>query len=425
MTRSVLLSLAASLALAVPVAAAQGETGIGTGAAPVEVATPAESGEQARREEEEKDKEGRVSVRYSKGLEVGSDDGNYRMHLDLRFQGRFSHPFDSDPRDAGDFAAPEVSTFEVNRGRIKIGGHAYRQWLEYYLEYDAPSSRLLDFRFTLSKLEWLQLRVGQSKAIYSSERVVSSGKQQFVERSIVNREFTLDRQQGMQLFGHLLPGTRGDSWYWLGVFSGNGRATGNDDDHLMWMGRYQWNFLGRDPKFSMSDVERHPRPAASLTVAAATNRSHFTRFSSGGGGQLDGFDEGEPGRYKIDQWLAEVAFKVRGFSLLSEVHRKKIDDRLELAQTRLEGGYLQAGYFFHEALPAVPEELEIAARWAFVDPDTSLRDDRRHELTVAVNWFVAGHRNKLTLDASRLRLEVPGETDLAENRVRLQWDVSF
>ena len=43
---------------------------------------------------------------------------------------------------------------------------------------------------------------------------------------------------------------------------------------------------------------------------------------------------------------------------------------------------------------------------------------------MAINWFFAGHRNKLTLDASRLRVEALGETDLAEDRVRLQWDVS-
>ncbi len=438
MNRLFVLALAAAMTLGFPHRSAAHSRLLGDPGRDVGLGMQSGAPEKDEEDEREKEEEGeqeeveegqRIRVRYSKGLEITSGDGNYRAHIELRFQGRFSHPFDSDPRDAGDFAAPEESTFEVNRGRLKIGGHAYRPWLGYYLEYDFPSSRLLDFRLTLSKLEWLQLRVGQGKAIYSAERVVSSGKQQFVERSIVNREFTLDRQQGVQLFGRLLEGTPGDSWYWLGVFSGNGRGAGNDDDHLMWMGRYQWNFLGRDPKFSMSDVERHSRPAAYLALAAATNRSAFTRFSSAGGDQLDGFEDGEPGRYDVDQWLAELAFKRRGFSLLSEYHEKRIEDLFatdpDAARTRLEGGYLQAGYFFHEILSKVPEELELAARWAFVDPDASRSDDRRHELTLAVNWFFAGHRNKLTLDASRLSLEVPGGAELAENRIRLQWDVSF
>ncbi|MCP3964169.1 MAG: hypothetical protein GY719_40585 [bacterium] len=129
------------------------------------------------------------------------------------------------------------------------------------------------------------------------------------------------------------------------------------------------------------------------------------------------------------QALSVAIFKRRGFSLLSEYHEKRIEDLFatdpDATRTRLEGGNLQAGYFFHEILSKVPEELELAARWAFVDPDASRSDDRRHELTLAVNWFFVGHRNKLTLDASRLSLEAPGGAELAENRIRLQWDVSF
>jgi len=40
---------------------------------------------------------------------------------------------------------------------------------------------------------------------------------------------------------------------------------------------------------------------------------------------------------------------------------------------------------------------------------------------VAANYFFAGHRNKVTLDYSHLTQ--PGFTP--EDRVRLQWDVSF
>ena len=92
------------------------------------------------------------------------------------------------------------------------------------------------------------------------------------------------------MFGHLFKGTRADSWYYGGVFTGTGRGGGNNDDgQMMWAGRYQWNFLGRDLPFAQSDVEYHDEPAASVAFAAATNRSPFTRFSSSGGGQLVSF----------------------------------------------------------------------------------------------------------------------------------------
>ena len=158
----------------------------------------------------------------SKGLDIRSRDGNFATHVELRAQLRFTS------RDFDDPIAPNpderVGDFVVNRARLKIGGHAYRPWLTYYFEYDFVRSVLLDLRFTLQASDELRLRVGQWKVPYNRERVDSSGKQQFAERSIVTPWFTLDRQQGAALFGRLWKGTRADSWYNVGVFSATGRG---------------------------------------------------------------------------------------------------------------------------------------------------------------------------------------------------------
>ena len=123
--------------------------------------------------------------------------------------------------------------------------------------------------------------------------------------------------------------------------------------------------------------------------------------------------------------MEELALKRRGFSFQHEYHWKQVEDEVLGTETKLEGSYAQAGYFLHELKEAIPEELEVAVRLAFVDPDTSQPADLRTEATVGLNWFFDGHRNKLTLDASRLRLEQPGGADLEDDRVRIQWDVSF
>ena len=137
----------------------------------------------------------------SKGLDIRSRDGNFATHVELRAQLRFTS------RDFDDPIAPNpderVGDFVVNRARLQIGGHAYRPWLTYYFEYDFVRSALLDLRFTLQASDELRLRVGQWKVPYNRERVDSSGKQQFAERSIVTPWFTLDRQQGAALFGRL------------------------------------------------------------------------------------------------------------------------------------------------------------------------------------------------------------------------------
>ena len=89
------------------------------------------------------------------------------------------------------------------------------------------------------------------------------------------------------------------------------------------------------------------------------------------------------------------------------------------------GSYAQIGYCPHDLIPVIPKPLEIAFRAAFVDPDQSAKNDKLKAYTTAINWFFAGHRNKLTLDGTWFALQQPTGKDLNEQQVRLQWDVSF
>ena len=127
--------------------------------------------------------------------------------------------------------------------------------------------------------------------------------------------------------------------------------------------------------------------------------------------------------------MQEFAFKYRGLSVQQEFHRKFITDRVVGSKSDLTGAYFQAGYFFHNILEFIPAPLEFAARYAYVEePNETDRDsyNERKEYTLGANWFFSGHNNKLTLDFSRLTLDdrLVSQTD-SENRVRLQWDVSF
>ena len=122
----------------------------------------------------------------SKGFELNSSDGSYLMQIQFRGQFRAAYPTDSDPIELSDFQEEQLY-LRVNRARMKIGGHAFNPFLKYYVEYDFFGANMLDFRLMLDKLPYLKLKVGQWKAHYTRERVISSGKQQTVERSIINR----------------------------------------------------------------------------------------------------------------------------------------------------------------------------------------------------------------------------------------------
>ena len=356
---------------------------------------------------------------YKDGFDLKTRDGKFEMLIQNRLQFRFSYPQEGDslaPADATAADDKDVSSFRIRRARIKVGGHGFVPWLKYYVEYDWASNTLLDYRLDIAKFKWATLRVGQWKIDYNRERVDSSGAQQFVERSIVNAPFTLDRQIGARLGGHLFEGTYAYLVYNIGVFTGTGiNNPRNDDKKMLYMGRIQWNFLGRDVPFSQSDPEYSSLPIGSIAFAGAHNRTDRILFPGTRGGTV------VDGQFEVDQGVQEFAFKWNGLSIQEEFHVKKVTNTTSQEKTTSYGAYAQVGYFPHALIDMIPKELEFAYRYAFVDPNDALRSDVLREHTVAANWFFAGHRNKVTLDYSHLTQ--PGFTP--EDRVRLQWDVSF
>jgi len=71
-----------------------------------------------------------------------------------------------------------------------------------------------------------------------------------------------------------------------------------------------------------------------------------------------------------------------------------------------------------------PEPLEIALRYASVDPAEKPDNRIEREYMLATNWFFTGHRNKLTADIARVDRRESASSN-TETRIRLQWDVSF
>jgi phosphate-selective porin OprO and OprP len=375
-----------------------------------------------------------VSASYGdKGFELMTDDGRFALQIQNRLQFRYVNPFDTDPRSFQDLAQDQ-SSFMVRRARFRVNGHAFRPWLRYAMQYDWSQPVMRDFYLDIAKFPWAQLRIGRAKVLWNDERVTSSGRQQLANRSIVNDIFTVDRQQGVQVFGRAFPGQWYDFSYAAGIFTGLGVGERhNDDNNMMYAGRLQWNFLGDELPFSQSDLEYHEKPAASLAFAAATDRSKCTAFETDSTScrALPGFAIGKPGQFRLNQAMQEFRFKWRGFSLQNEFHWKQVIDTLKIGEnptrkTDLLGAYIQAGYFPHYLIKAVPRQLEFAVRYALVNPDIDRSNDLQREVSAAVNWFFSGHANKLTFDFSHLSVEDPVLLmEQSEQRARVQWDISF
>ncbi|HEY5823283.1 MAG TPA: porin [Cyclobacteriaceae bacterium] len=367
-------------------------------------------------------------VKYGKkGFELQTRDNKFLLQIQSRLQFRFATPNDQDPVTFDDFEKDNMKLFRINRARLKIGGHAFQPWLKYNWEYELSQSNLLDFRVMIEKWEWLSFKAGQWKVEFSRERFISSGEQQMMDRSVINRPFTIDRQQGVEVYGRLKGSGLLDFNYWAATLTGTGRGgRDNDDNHLMYFGRWQWNFLGSELGFEGSDLKIHEEPASIIAVSAVTNRSPYTRFSQAGGGSLQGFENGQAGQYRVRQLNIETAFMYHGFSWQSELHQKEIIDKLNIENTTvLRGYYVQGGYFVHQSLSWWPQPLELAVRHAAYYPNTKIKEQQGTETSMAMNWFFSGHKNKLTTEVNYFNYENIENYPAEEWRLRLQWEISF
>lgn len=374
-----------------------------------------------------------AGVTYGKkGFEFKTEDGKFSLAIQNRLQLRYAMPFDKDPRSISDLEHDDTSSFMVRRARTKLSGNLYWPFLKYYMQYDWSQPVLRDLNLTVDKFKWAQVRVGRGKVTYNDERVTSSGNQQFVNRSIVNDIFTVDRQQGVELKGNLFPSTWYDVSYYAGIYSGMGVGErNNDDDNMMWAGRLQWNALGGEMPFSQSDTEYHEKPALNFAMAAATNQSKCTAFETDSNScrSLPGFTVGQAGQYRVNQMMQETRFKWKGLSIQEEMHWKDVVDTFKTRidndrETHLTGGYVQAGYFPHYILQVIPKELEFAGRYAFVDSYREI--GKQQEASGVMTYFFDGHSNKLNFQVSHLTVGDPSTgASKADQRYWVQWDVSF
>lgn len=380
-----------------------------------------------------------VAIAYGdKGLEFDAGE-KFSLAMQHRLQFRYAYPFDADPRQLSDMDA-EGHSFMVRRARFRLGGHAFTKWLKYGFQYDWSQPVLRDFYIDVARFSWATLRVGRTKVVYNDERVASSSRQQLVNRSILNDVFTVDRQQGLQLMGRLFDNTPADLNYVVGVFTGRGVGERlNDDANMMYAARLQWNAIGDPIEWSQSDHKYTQRWQLNIAAGAATNKSNCTAFetdtnscraltgyrtSSGSGSTV------VPGQFKIDQAVFEIRSVYKGLYIKHESHVKRVIDQANVTVTwpreaEMWGALVQLGYFPHAVLDFVPSELEIAGRYAWVDPNIAVSGNDQREYAGILNWFANGHNNKISFEVTHHVLGNPAGGSVSEQRYRSQWEFTF
>lgn len=256
--------------------------------------------------------------------------------------------------------------------------------------------------------------------------------------------------------------------------NGNLRTSVNQ---LMYAARLQANLMGR-VGYGEGDLAYSETPQMAVGAAYAYNPAIDTSTNNAfvgidlanltvrralaqyGNGRMLG-----QGVVDFSTWTLDYAFKYRGFSVQAEYWFRNVtrhNKELPCMQTAVVGGactvyapgqfgnatgwYVQSGYYL------IPRKVEVAARYAWWDPDTRSGGDLIKEVDVSLNWFLSGtydHQIMVTYSniamgqggfaigrsaplpavgtnfpSGTIALDVNART-LIENAVRIQYQIFF
>jgi phosphate-selective porin OprO and OprP len=329
----------------------------------------------------------KIEVGYKKGAYIKTTDDRYSLKLNVRTQGLFKYEAREGEKD--------TTSFSVKRARLLAGGSVFYPWMQYntQITLEGGSTALRDAYIEAAYFDWAKPRIGQYKIPFDREFLTSAFNLQLIDRSIASSEFSLQRDIGVQLSGKFL---QNQLEYGVGMFNGSGANQSNVDQDFMYVGRMVWTPFGPYP-YSQAALDTPDTPKLAVGVAGA---------------YLPGLEPGErktlagrlgntailPVESDVYQLAADLAFKYLNFSFEGGYYFRNIDpdDATPFGSENAQGFYLQGGYF------VIPKKLELAARYAWVNPDNpnQVDDDEQQEYTGGLSYYIFGHDLKLQANYS-------------------------
>ncbi len=340
----------------------------------------------------------RAMISFHKGLGFNAPDSTFGVNIRLRMQNRLGFTFDEN------LQTEEVEA-RVSRLRLRFDGYILSEKLRYYLQ----------LSFSRGDQDWDNTHIpnvvrdamvyyhfnpkfyigfGQGKLPGNRERIISSGQQQFYDRSNVNANFTLDRDFGIfayysDKFGGLNYNLKG------AVSTGDGRNQLKSDNGLMYTGRIEIMPLGRfrkDGDFSEGDLEFETTPKISLAAGYSFNQKAMRTRGTIGTELYENRD--------LTGFFADAVLKYRGWALSSEYISRAVKESAftYTPSDSTQMAYVMSGHGLNTQLSyCFPNYWEVAARYSFVEPDIEIRPiaNRDSYYLIGVNKYIRKHLTKL------------------------------
>ena len=259
---------------------------------------------------------------------------------------------------------------------------------------------------------------GQTKLPGNRERVISSAKLQFVDRSLLNSNYNIDRDMGLQLHQKFDIGTMRAKAI-VSVSQGEGRniTTGNVGG-FDYTGRVEllpWGAFTSKGDYFGSDLKREETPKLALGLSYDYH-DNASRARGNTGSFLSQ-------TRTLSTIFADAMLKYKGFSVMAEYAIKSSDESPVFVDASDGQEYhfvtgsalnIQAGYLLQS-------DWELAARFTSVTPEDILAQDDVSMYTLGISKYIDGHNLKVQSDFSMI---LEGELE-DSYLVRLQFELSF
>jgi phosphate-selective porin OprO/OprP len=357
---------------------------------------------------------------FGKGIGITPSDSIYSVNIRFRMQNRVAMTTVSDK----DLSTREFEMM-VRRLRLRFDGFVYSPKFAYAIQFSFSRGDMdwdvtqypnivRDAMFFYKPDQHLTIGVGQTKLPGNRQRIISSGEQQFADRSIVNAIFNNDRDFGVQLYydnhiGRVHYNLRG------AISNGEGRNVARTNNGLMYSSRIEIQPLGRFTNggdFFEGDLAREAKPKLSVAAHYATNQ-HTTRA----GGTL-----GLPlyGDATYVNYGSDILFKYKGLAVSAEAIRRESPSPVTIAPDGISRRYIYTGSGFNGDVSYVfGNNMMTGARYSTVMPDNKARtyEHRNDQYAIVAGKFFRGHRLKTIADLSY--------TDITGGTAKNYWQIRF
>jgi hypothetical protein len=357
----------------------------------------------------------KINDTFGKGITFLASDSSFKFNFKFRIQNRYDGFYLS--ADDTSYSGPTYEDkFYIRRSRIKMSGFAFSPKLKYKFEYDLVKGVILDAVIKWNFAGNFDLWVGQTKLAGNRERVISSQNLQFVDRSLLNSNYTLDRDKGLQLRHHFNLGkilirevasiSVGEGINYTN-FSGNSGYNCTERVEILPFGEFKkkGDYIG-------GDIAREENLKLSLGFTYDYNDNAIQEHGQKGDVMTETRD--------LTTFFADLMLKYKGLSILGEYTTKSARVSPTIVDTSglvIESFYtgtginLQLGYLFKK-------NWEIAGRMTQITPDDMTGNPNIAMYTLGISKYIVGHSLKVQSDFSIIQTE--GEDDMLGIRVQME-----